>query len=154
MKKILIVCTGNTCRSLMAEYLMRQLLEKEEWTKSIEVVSAGVSASSLAKPTENALRVLKEIGIEPGGHQPQQLRRGLVDEADLILVMEKIHRDWILQDYPSSREKVYLLNEFAGLREEEIPDPIGCSYEAYETCLNVIKSALIRVIERLAERRI
>ena len=149
MKKILFVCTANTCRSFMAEHLMKQLLKEEEFSGSIEVASAGVLALAALRPPDNALRVLKEAGIEPGNHQARKLDRDLVEEADFVLAMERTYRDRILREYPTSKGKVFLLKEFAGLGEEDILDPIGCSYEAYETCLSKIKAALMGIIKRL-----
>ncbi len=118
MKKVLFVCTGNTCRSPMAEALLRETAQKRRL--SVEVKSAGVSAISGIKPSRQAIQVLKEEGIEYD-HESQLLNPQLIDWSDLILSMTGAHRNLIVHNFPQAAGKVYTLKEYA-LWEEGIDD--------------------------------
>ncbi|MGM0471010.1 MAG: low molecular weight protein arginine phosphatase [Bacillota bacterium] len=107
--KILFVCTGNTCRSSMAEYIFKDLVDCEEY----EVMSAGVSAVDGRPPSLQAQQVMKEQGIDISDHEAQKLTADLVKEADLILTMTRQHKDTVLNKVPESKDKVYALKEFS-----------------------------------------
>jgi protein-tyrosine-phosphatase len=146
---ILFVCTGNTCRSLIAEQVARRMIEERGLSGQVEVRSAGISASSGGRAPENTIRVLRQAGIDLTHHTTTPLDKEMVEEADLILAMDQGHVERILNRFPTIKRKVFLLNEFAGLGKKEILDPIGCSFEAYETCLEQIRKGLLGIIERI-----
>src|SRR6266581_4207804 len=92
MGGILLVCTGNICRSPMAFGFLRQLL-RERGASSIALQSAGVQAWDDSPPTPEAVEALWERGIDISDHTARRLNRGLIEEADLILAMAADHRD-------------------------------------------------------------
>jgi glycine hydroxymethyltransferase len=142
VKTILFVCTGNICRSPMAEGLMRQRLRGD---RDVTVISAGLSASYGQHASENAVRALQELGIDIKGHFSQPVTEDLVRMADAIFVMTPGHQRSLLSLYPSAASKTFLMREFEeGLSdfEREIPDPIGLSYFTYLDCRDAIQSAI------------
>jgi len=147
MKTILFVCTGNVCRSPMAEGLTRRALADRS---GIEVKSAGVGAMDGQAPSSNAVRVMKELGIEIGQIRSQMLTAELVREATLIFGMTRGHVDAIILLYPQAAEKTFLLREFDDTLEpyeKDIPDPIGGSYEVYRSCRDQIEQGIASLLK-------
>jgi glycine hydroxymethyltransferase len=147
MKTILFVCTGNICRSPMAEGLMRHLLRHE---KDWKVVSAGMNAAYGMNPSVNAVRALQEIGIDISDIRSQPISEEVVRDSDAIFVMTHGHRRALLSIFPEAEAKTFLLREFeSGLSDSEleIPDPIGQSYFTYLDCRDAILSTLPAIIK-------
>jgi len=139
-KHVLFVCTANQCRSVMAEWAFRNFAERNELAK-VTVSSAGVAAFAGAAPTENALLVLSERGIDASGHRATLLDRNLVEEATVVLGMTRAHVRAIASLGPDVEEKTFLLSEFCSdARQSDIDDPVGLSVEDYRECLNAIES--------------
>ncbi|MDD3839517.1 MAG: protein tyrosine phosphatase [Clostridia bacterium] len=114
MKTILFVCTGNTCRSSMAEALFRDMfVQAGKDTQGIQVVSAGISAVPGEKASPQAICVMKEMGIDISEHRSTKLTKRLVDRADLIFTMTMAHKDNVLRVYPEAEGKVFTLKEYA-----------------------------------------
>jgi len=149
-KHILFVCTGNTCRSIMAEQLFSNMVK--ETTLSIEVNSAGTSAISGGEVSPLTLKTLEKEGIKSEKTTITPLTERMIKKTDLILVMEDYHRKRVLDILPAAKEKTFLLNEYAGLGKKDILDPAGGSWEGYETCLQEIKKCLKQVMKRLDKR--
>ena len=146
MKNVLFVCTGNICRSPIAEGLFRRLIGNR---KDIEVVSAGVHAVRGQPPSLYAVQVCAEEGTDISGLRSQPLTATLVDQATHIFAMTGAHLETIQALFPHTAEKTFLLREF----EEpgttvwrEVPDPIGLGREVYEHCARIIKNALPSVL--------
>ena len=146
MKNVLFVCTGNICRSPIAEGLFRRLIGNR---KDIEVVSAGVHAVRGQPPSLYAVQVCVEEGTDISGLRSQPLTATLVDQATHIFAMTGAHLETIQALFPHTAEKTFLLREF----EEpgttvwrEVPDPIGLGREVYEHCARIIKNALPSVL--------
>ena len=146
MKSVLFVCTGNICRSPIAEGLFRRLLGNR---KEIEVASAGVHAVHGQPPSLYAVQVCEEEGVDISGLRSQPLTAALIDRATHIFAMTGAHLETIQMLFPQGAEKSFLLREF----EEpgttvwrDVPDPIGLGREVYEDCARTIKNALPSVL--------
>ncbi len=112
MKKLLFVCTGNTCRSSMAEALFKQLQSRAEALGKIQVISAGTGAVKGEKASPQAIEVMNERGISLKGHRSTPLTKKLIDESDLILTMTTNHKKQVLELAPQARGKVFTLREY------------------------------------------
>jgi len=146
VKSVLFVCTGNICRSPIAEGLFRRLLGNR---KEIEVASAGVHAVHGQPPSLYAVQVCEEEGVDISGLRSQPLTAALIDRATHIFAMTGAHLETIQMLFPQGAEKSFLLREF----EEpgttvwrDVPDPIGLGREVYEDCARTIKNALPSVL--------
>jgi glycine hydroxymethyltransferase len=142
VKSVLFVCTGNICRSPIAEGLFRRLIGNR---KEIEVASAGVHAVRGQPPSLYAVQVCEEEGVDISGLRSQPLTASLVERATHIFVMTGAHLESIHLLFPHGADKTYLLREFeeAGATVwRDVPDPIGMGRDVYETCARTIKNAL------------
>jgi glycine hydroxymethyltransferase len=146
VKSVLFVCTGNICRSPIAEGLFLRLLGNR---KDIEVVSAGVHAVRGQPPSLYAVQVCEEEDVDISGVRSQPLTGTLVDRATHIFAMTGAHLETIQTLFPQGAEKSFLIREF----EEpgttvwrDVPDPIGLGREVYEDCARIIKNALPSVL--------
>lgn len=147
--RLLFICTGNICRSPMAEGLARHLARD---LGGIEVKSAGLGAPSGQAPSTHAIEVMKELAIDISEFRSKPVTRELVEWADTILVMTYGHLDNMLMLYPQAAEKTFLLREFetnVGPDEREIEDPIGQSQAVYRRTRDQIRDALLEVLASL-----
>ncbi|HZK00083.1 MAG TPA: low molecular weight protein arginine phosphatase [Tissierellaceae bacterium] len=138
--KVLFVCTGNTCRSAMAEGLLKDLAEKNYF--QIEVKSAGVFAFDGDEASKNAVLALKDMDIDIENHRSQSISKELVEDADLILTMSKSHRESLIMNYPQMADKIFLLNKYAFDEDKDIVDPFGRDIHNYEITRDQILKAL------------
>ena len=124
INKILVVCTGNTCRSPMAEGIINKIIVDEK-IEGAKVVSMGLSAYDGEAAAQNAIDVMQEINIDISTHQSQRVMLQDIVEADKIYVMTLQHQNVILEAFPSAEEKIVVMN---------ISDPFGQDYEKYQQC--------------------
>lgn len=145
VKNVLFVCTGNTCRSPMAEFIFRQ--KAIEKNISVCVSSAGIYADR-APISENAVEVLKEIGVDAEGYSSRQLTREMVEDADLVLTMTEQQRQMINMAVPKSSGKVYTLSSFVG-GSEDVLDPFGGDLSVYRACRDHLMGFIERVLDKI-----
>ncbi len=154
--KILCVCTGNSCRSVIAEGLFRERLkERLSGGRQIQVVSAGLGTWGGGKPTPETITAMRELEIDVSGHVSQPVTAELVRSADVILVMEASHREIMQQRFPEAGGKVFLLKEFQATRpvsDPSIADPIGQPLWVYTQCRMIIEDSVERIVRWLAGR--
>jgi len=138
---ILVVCTGNICRSPIGERFLRQVLPNKK------IDSAGTSALVEHSADDSAIRIAEKHGISLEGHKGQQFTSKLARQYDLILVMEKCHLEQIGRSAPEVRGKTMLFGQW--LNQKEIPDPYRKSDEAVASVYELIEQAGLLWAEKL-----
>ncbi len=149
-QKILFVCTGNTCRSPMAEYLLKELLSHSQEEERFEVRSAGIQAVNGKSPSEKTVHVMRENGIDISGHRSCLLKADMMQNADKVFVMEQDDKE-ILSDYfPTFKHKLYLITDFSPNSQfNEIVDPIQGEIEEYRNIFTIIDGCVKDIIKNL-----
>ncbi len=144
---ILFVCSGNTCRSPMAESLARKIAERRG-IKEMNVSSAGTNAWDNIPATDEALLVGMERGIDLTGHRARKLTPAIVSEADLIFVMTPGHLEQVKQ--MGGRGKVHVIDEYAsGTSNQGIADPYGGNLDAYRETADALEREIEKLFDRL-----
>ncbi len=142
--KVLFVCTGNTCRSPMAEALFMHLSKVNN--KNINASSVGTSVFFPQPVNPKALKALTNIGINDFEHMSKQISKSDVSENDLILTMTSAHKLALKSAFPVYRDKIYTLNEKAFGKDSDISDPFGGSQETYDKCAEEIFAAVEKIL--------
>ncbi len=144
MKNILFVCTGNTCRSPMAEELFRLRAGKNNlWNVS----SAGIFPLTGSSASEGARRAIGEMGASLETHRSRQFDREIAEQADLIIVMTAEHRRHIRKLYPDIDHRVHLINEFGNSRvSSDLRDPYGGTLDFYKRTRDEVDQAIAGLI--------
>jgi len=148
---IVVVCTGNTCRSPMGEILLKKRIAERLGCKMEEledrgvlVVSAGIAAMAGGRAAEEAIETMKLRGLDLSAHETQPLGDRIVRYADVILTMTRGHRDAILAQWPEARDRTFPVGD-----RGDISDPIGGPSELYRRCADQIDAHLEEWMKRL-----
>ncbi len=152
MKKIVFVCTGNICRSPMAEALFNDFIKNEPSLSGFEATSAGTFALDGGSATKESVVAMKDIfDIDISGHKSHNLTRSDVNDAFLVLTMERRHKDYIMSKLPHSYKKVFTLKEYAfgSPANDDIADPYAFPLETYKDCAFEIAEAVEALIKKL-----
>ena len=137
INSLLVVCTGNICRSPMAEALFKD--RARERGLDLDIGSAGVAALVDHAAADPVIDLMQSRGLDVSGHRARQLTTEMGSRHDLILVMEQGHRHFITRKWPELTGRVRLLGEFRG---EDIADPYHMPDKVYAHCMNVIEDCV------------
>jgi len=154
MKTILFICTGNVCRSPMAEALFRRAAAGHG---EFRVFSAGLGAVDGQPPTAHSMTAMKELGMDISGQRSRMLTADLVRQADYIFGMTHSHVEALALLYPQAAEKTFLLCEFdetLDAYDKEISDPIGGSYGVYQNCRDQIRQGITSLLKFMEQHEI
>lgn len=148
--KILFVCSGNTCRSVIAEWFFRKILKDKGFDDTVEVSSRGTIGGVYLSVPEEVINIMIDEGIDDFKHISKPLDEDILKDSDLILVMEESHKKFIERNFSFAKEKTSLLKEYVNDKEgKEIYDPIGCSQEVYNKTANEIKTLVQKLWDKI-----
>lgn len=142
LKNVLFVCTGNTCRSPLAEALFRDLTKERS---DFKVGSAGTGAYSGQQASKHSVTLARERGVDISPHRSKAVTIDLVESATHIFALSRSHLAAILDDFPEAEEKTYLVTEFVAddrLRGRDIMDPFGGDIEDYREVMEILDQCL------------
>jgi len=148
--RILFVCTGNICRSPLAEGYLRYLCETNKYS-DIETDSAGIAALRGAPPSKEAVVVAEDWGFDISKLKSRQFNKNDLNDFDLVITMTGEQRKWIIDNFSVAENTIKLLREFSvnGGKADDIPDPIGMSMDSYNVIFYFIKKSVEGLIKRL-----
>jgi len=153
MPRILFVCTGNLCRSPMAQFMLRGRLG-ELGVDGAHVLSAGFIAQEGAPACPVAVRMMAGIGIDMSGHKARALTRALLEWADNVLVMEKRHLKLARMMAPGAAERMALFTDYVkGKENMDVPDPYGEPEDLYILALDILREGVNSLAEEIAGNR-
>lgn len=144
IRRIVVLCTGNICRSPMAEGLLKVHLP------GLEIFSAGVGAVVGAPADLHAISVMTEQGYDITAHRAQQLTQPMLQAVDLALVLDQTHAEWIFRRYPQFRGKVHKLMKWQ--QDADVPDPYQEPRSAFVAAFDQIQAGVEAWLPRLKPR--
>ena len=141
--KVLFICTGNTCRSPMAEGFFNS------YSNNSTSYSAGISVMTGSQVSNHSVDSLKEYNIDISKHIPVQINSIMLNDCDLVLTMTASHQKYLHAFYPEYADKIFSISEYTGCKD--ISDPYGGDINTYKRCAAEIKNAVAMLIERIKQ---
>lgn len=148
MKKIIFVCTGNTCRSPMAEKLSQKIAMEKNL--KLTIGSRGLSVSGIEHAHEHAIYAMKKYDLELFEHRATQISDADCSGDTLFLTMTLQHKRYLLQLYPAIEGNVFTLKEYAGIAGDVV-DPYGSQQQIYDACAKELQTLILKIFDKLQE---
>lgn len=146
--RVLLVCSGNTCRSPMAGALLQHLWNGNE---PLEVLTAGTATVQGLPATAHAVTTMQEHGLDLSRHRSQPVTPALLRSVDLVLAMTAGHRDALRAQYPAQAQKIHTLAEYSG-SARDVSDPFGGPLEEYRRTARALAELLSAAVSRLQQK--
>ena len=153
MIKIMFICTGNICRSAMADIMMKEQIKNKNKENEIEVYSCGTFAEDGDYASFNAIEAMEYYGIDLKLHRATNIRNSNIEEMDVILCATREHKRFVTQLYPQLKDKVFTMKEFANSGNDEndldIKDPWGYGMPTFLECAKEIDIAVKKIMDKI-----